>query len=277
MYGWPHWYFATDPMTIALWACAFFALACWLLSIVTDNYSWVDRLWSIAPALYALHFAAHARFGDVRLDLMAALAMLWGGRLTYNFARKGGYQRGGEDYRWPELRSRLSPAAFQLFNATFIAPLQNLLLLAIATPAYVAYQARGSSLGALDLIAAAAFFVFVVGETVADEQQWRFQNEKRHRIERGQPVDLPFLATGLFRYSRHPNFFCEQAIWWSFYVFAVSASGVWIGWSILGALSLTLLFQGSTRLTEELTLRKYPTYADYQRRTSRLLPLPPRG
>ena len=102
------WYFAHDPMTIALWACASFALACWLLSILTGNYSWVDRLWSIAPPLYAFHFAAHAGFTDVRLDLMASLTIVWGGRLTYNFARKGGYRRGGEDYRWPELRSRVS-------------------------------------------------------------------------------------------------------------------------------------------------------------------------
>ena len=72
-------------------ACAALAAACWLLSVVTRNYSWVDRLWSIAPPLYVGWFAAQAGFADARLDLMTALSALWGARLTYNFARKGGY------------------------------------------------------------------------------------------------------------------------------------------------------------------------------------------
>ena len=84
------------------------------------------------------------------------------------------------------------------------------------------------------------------------------------------------MPSGLFRYSRHPNFFCEQGMWWSFYLFGVAATGRWLDWSIAGAVLLTLLFQGSTAITEQITLGKYPAYADYRRRTSRLLPRPPR-
>jgi len=102
-----HWYADTDPMTTALVACGLLAACCWVASIASGNYSQVDRLWSILPAAYATHFAAHAGFGDARLDLMAALAVLWGARLTWNYARKGGYRRGSEDYRWPEVRRRL--------------------------------------------------------------------------------------------------------------------------------------------------------------------------
>ncbi|MFN8543784.1 MAG: DUF1295 domain-containing protein [Candidatus Binatia bacterium] len=265
-------YTASDPLVLALWACGVLAAACWLLSIVTGNYSQVDRLWSIAPVGYAVHFAAHARFVDARLDLMAALAMLWGLRLTYNFARKGGYRAGSEDYRWPELRRRLGPVRFQVLNATFIAPYQNLLLLLITLPAYAAWLARGTSLGALDAVAAVAFVMFLCGETVADEQQWRFQRTKRDRKTAGGPQ---FVTSGLFRFSRHPNFFCEQAMWWAFYGFSVAATGAWFGWSILGAVLLTLLFQGSTWFTEELTAQKYPAYRAYQRTTSRLLPWRP--
>jgi steroid 5-alpha reductase family enzyme len=269
-------YASTDPMTIALWACGVLAFGCWIVSLFTGNYSQVDRLWSIAPPLYAVHFAAHAGFSDARLNLMAFLVVAWGGRLTFNFARKGGYRRGGEDYRWPEVRREIGPVAFQLLNATFIAPLQNLLLLGLVAPCYVAYRMNGTPLGSLDWLAAAAFILFVVGEGVADEQQWRFQCWKQARKSSGRPVYEEFLTTGLFRYSRHPNFFCEQAIWWSFYLFAVAASGSWIGWTIAGPLVLTALFQGSTSLTERLTLRKYPSYAQYRQRTSRLVPLPPR-
>ncbi len=266
--------FAMSPLVSAIVLCAFFAVLCWAISIATGNYSQVDRFWSIAPPIYVGWFAAQARFADARLDLMLALAALWGARLTYNFARKGGYRRGSEDYRWPKLRERLGPARFQLFNATFIAPFQNALLLLIALPAWVALEHR-APLGRLDVAIAAAFVALLAGETIADEQQWRFQEAKRERRARGED-GAEFLTTGLFRWSRHPNFFCEQAMWWTFYLFSVSSGGDWLNPSLSGPVLLTLLFQGSTAFTERMSLAKYPAYAEYQRTTSRLWPWPPR-
>jgi steroid 5-alpha reductase family enzyme len=267
---------AANPFALALVAAALSAAFCWVASLVTGNYSQVDRLWSILPVLYVVHFAAHAGFGDPRLNLMAALALLWGARLTYNFARKGGYRRGGEDYRWPYLRERLGPIWFQALNATFVAPFQNILLLLLALPAYAAWQAR-TPFTFLDGLAAGLFLLFWLGEAIADEQQWRFQSAKAALVSRGAPVPAEFLTAGLFRYSRHPNFFCEQAMWWTFYLFSVAATGRWLNFSIAGAAILTGLFQGSTWITEQLALRKYPLYRDYQRVTSRLLPWSPRG
>jgi steroid 5-alpha reductase family enzyme len=268
-------YRTTDALALGLLACALLAVWCWVASVVTGNYSQVDRLWSILPVLYTLHFAVHGEFADVRLVLMTTLVVLWGTRLTYNFARKGGYRAGGEDYRWPVLQARLGPVRFQLLNATFVAPMQNLLLLLLAVPAYRAAGMGAHRLGPLDCVATLAFLAFLVGETVADQQQWRFQCDKLARGERGEAPGDGFLASGLFRYSRHPNFFCEQGMWWAFYLFAVSATGRWLDWSIAGATVLTLLFQGSTVLTEQIARGKYPAYADYQRRTSKLLPRPP--
>jgi len=269
-------YRTTDSLTTAFAACAVLAAWCWLASVVTRNYSQVDRLWSILPVLYVFHFAARSGFAHPRLVIMSVLVLLWGGRLTYNYARKGGYRPGGEDYRWPELQARLGPVGFQLLNLTFIAPFQNVLLLLLAVPAYIAARAPSRPLGVLDGVAAAAFLAFWIGEAVADEQQWRFQSDKQARRERGEDVGQGFLTHGLFRYSRHPNFFCEQGMWWAFYLFAVAASGRWLDWPIAGPAILTLLFQGSTRLTEELSLRKYPAYAEYRNVTSRLVPLPPK-
>lgn len=270
-------YWTTDPLLFALGISAALAALCWGLSIATDEYSWVDRLWSLAPVGYALHFAARAEFGDARLNLIAALVTLWGVRLTYNYARKGGYGRGGEDYRWAEVRERIGKVGFQAMNATFIAPFQNVLLLFIVVPAYVAYLQPHSPLGAIDFGAAAAFLVFFAFETIADEQQWRFQTEKSARKQRGDTPAEQFITTGLFRYSRHPNFFCEQAMWWSVYAFSVAAGAGLLNWSIAGALCLSALFQGSTWLTERISARKYPDYAEYQARTGRLFPRPPRS
>ena len=139
-------------------------------------------------------------------------------------------------------------------------------------PSYAAYRFVGTPLNALDYAAAIAFAGFLIGEAVADEQQWKFQTAKYAAIARGETPEAGFITTGLFRYSRHPNFLCEQAMWWTYYVFSIAAGAGWLNWTITGAVLLTLLFQASTNLTEKLSARKYPAYADYQRTTNRLMP-----
>ena len=261
----------TPDLLVSIQAALFFTTLCWLLSVTTGNFSQVDRLWSILPILYVAWFASRAGFHDARLNLLALLTALWGVRLTFNFARKGGYHWSSEDYRWPILRQRMGPWKFQLFNATFIAPCQNFILWTLALPAYVALRAR-APFSSLDAIAGSLYALALLGETIADEQQWKFQSDKQRRRARGEPVDKPFLDQGLFAYSRHPNFLCEQLIWWCAYLFAVSATGRFLNWGLPGPSLLTLLFLGSSRFTEELTLSRYPAYAAYQQRVPRQLP-----
>jgi steroid 5-alpha reductase family enzyme len=264
-----------SPLLVSVLACAALAALSWVTSLITGNCSQVDRLWSIAPPLYVVWFAAEAAFRDPRLDVMAVLTVLWGARLTYNFARKGGYRAGSEDYRWPVLRKRLGPFGFQVFNAIFIALYQNVLLFLLALPAWAAFQGRARPFGPLDAFATVGFLLFFAGETIADQQQWIFQSDKHARKARNEAVTHEFLSVGLFAWSRHPNFFCEQAIWWMVFLFALAAGEGWIYGA--GALLLTLLFQGSTTFTEKISLEKYPAYAEYRRTTSRLMPWPPRG
>jgi steroid 5-alpha reductase family enzyme len=261
-------------VTVAAIACACIAGLCWLLSLVTREHSWVDRLWSILPIGYVAWFAYEAGFPP-RLVLVSVLVLAWGARLTLNFARKGGYAKGGEDYRWAELRTRMSRPAFEAFNVLFIAGFQNALLLAITLPAWRAAQHPASPLGPLDAIASFLFVVLLIGETIADEQQWRFQRDKHSRRARGEPIEREFVTTGLFSWSRHPNFFCEISMWWTLNLFALASGAPWLDPMWLGAIVLTALFHGSTTFTEELSLRKYPKYADYQKTTSRLIPWPP--
>jgi steroid 5-alpha reductase family enzyme len=83
-----------------------------------------------------------------------------------------------------------------------------------------------------------------------------------------------FLDQGLWSLSRHPNYFAEQNIWISFYLFSVAASGQWLNWSIAGCLLLLVLFQGSSEFSEEISSSKYPKYKEYQKRVRRFLPLP---
>jgi steroid 5-alpha reductase family enzyme len=249
-------------------ACAF----AWLASLVTGDTSWVDRSWSIVPVIYLWVFSSYAGLANARLDVMAAVVTVWGVRLTYNFARKGGYA-GVEDYRWAVLRSRMRPWQFQLFNFFFIVIYQNVILVLIALPAYTAYENRARTpYGALDALLAVIFFACLMGETAADQQQWDFQRRKRLEIDAGRVLEHQFLDTGLFRLSRHPNYFFELAQWWILFFMGAVAAGSLLQWTVLGAVLLTLLFLGSTRFTEKITLSRYPEYALYQRRTSSVIP-----
>ncbi|HEY1489359.1 MAG TPA: DUF1295 domain-containing protein [Micromonosporaceae bacterium] len=260
-----------NALVVCLWIFAAVCAAVWVTSLITYEHSWVDRIWSIIPIPYVAVFAGFAHFRDARLDLMLGLVVLWGARLTFNFARKGGYRPGGEDYRWQVLRERMPKWQFQLFNLFFITIYQNLLLLLICLPAYTAYRHRGS-FGLLDVLAALVFLAFLIGETVADQQQWNFHAWKRTEIAAGREPDPRFLQSGLFRFSRHPNFFFEQAQWWVVFCFGAIAAGSVLQPTVLGAVLLTLLFVGSTRFTESISKSKYPEYAEYQATTSAVIP-----
>lgn len=258
------------------------ALTCFVVSEITGNYSQVDKLWSIIPVVYVWYVAAQSGYSG-RILLMACLVTIWAMRLTYNFSRRGGYSwipwQGEEDYRWavlrqnPIFRSRLN---WSLFNLFFISLYQNALILLFTLPILAAWQGGDTPLNALDFLAAAAFLTFVITETLADQQQWEFQREKYRRIETATPLgpeyEHGFCARGLWSKVRHPNYASEQAIWISFYLFSVAATGRWLNWSLAGALLLMLLFLGSSDFSEKISAGKYPDYAAYQKRTPRFFP-----
>ncbi|MDQ0642427.1 DUF1295 domain-containing protein [Microbacterium murale] len=269
-----------DPLTLTILVAACASAACWLLSLFTRDTSWVDRAWSIVPVVYVWIFAVEALASGIdatRLVIMALLATAWGARLTFNFARKGGYT-GTEDYRWAILRGRMRPWQFQVFNLLFIIGFQMTLLVLITLPAHVALQ-HPAPFTAWDAVFTVLFLALLIGETIADQQQWNFHRRKAAGEASG------FLTAGLFRYSRHPNFFFEQAQWWVFYAIgatAAVASGIGIlggalNWTIIGPLLLTALFIGSTIFTESISASRYPEYTEYRRTTSMLVPLPPRA
>jgi len=258
-------------IVVALIACAF----CFIASLISGDNSWVDRLWSILPVVYAWIFAASAGLANPRLDVMAALVTLWGARLTYNFARKGGYT-GTEDYRWAILRGRMKPWQFGVFNLFFIVLYQNAILVLITLPAVTVLNNPTRPLGLLDVLAGLLFLALLAGETIADQQQWNFHAWKQREADAGRQPQPRFLQTGLWRLSRHPNFFFEQAQWWTLFLFGAIAAGSLLQWTALGAVLLTLLFVGSTVFTESITRSKYPEYADYQATTSPIVPWFPR-
>ena len=255
-----------SPLSVSLGIAVAVTAACWLASVVTREYSWVDRIWSIVPVVYLWVFAAGAH--DARVTLMALLVTAWGARLTFNFARRGGYAPGGEDYRWQVLRGRLPGWRFQLLNLVFIAIVQNAILLAITLPAWTARRSH-RPLGPADVVAALVFVALLAGETVADQQRWQF-----HRS--GRAAGGAVLRTGLFRVSRHPNYVCEVGQWWVVFAFGAIAAGTVLLPTVAGAVLLTLLFVPSTLFTEQISAARHPEFEEYRRSTPMFVGLPRR-
>ncbi len=260
-------------------ACS--AAFCFIVGEATGNNSQMDKLWSLLPIAYTWVIAVKGGM-SVRLVVMAVLATIWGIRLTVNFARKGAYKlkfwEGVEDYRWAIVRSGpffQKRWRWTLFDLGFISIYQNALVLMTTFPALVAMRST-KPFGWFDIVAAVLMLGFIVVETVADEQQWRFQTRKWAMINEGKKLeDLPapynkgFNTTGLWGRSRHPNYFSEQAIWVCFYLFSIGAGIGIVNWSVIGALLLMVLFQGSSSLAEEISGGKYPEYEDYCKKVPR--------
>lgn len=257
------------------------ALTCFIVSEITRNYSQVDKLWSLVPLAYG--WITVAAYPSPRIILMAALVTIWGLRLSYNFYRKGGYSiipwYGEEDYRWQILRDTSAlngRLRFGVFNLLFISFYQNLLILLFSTPLLMAALYNDTPLGGTDLIAASLMLLFIITETIADNQQYRFQNAKR-RIEPSQELYAEslrkgFLTEGMWKHVRHPNFASEQAIWISFYLFSVTSSGKWINFTLIGPVLLVILFIGSSAMTEKISSGKYPGYSTYQKEVPKFIP-----
>ena len=272
-----------ESQTSLIWSVGktYFILAtlCFLVSVATKNYSQVDKLWSIAPIAYAWQIA-YLTSWEPRMVLIAVLISVWGARLTFNFARRGGYSwkfwTGEEDYRWAVLRAKpefQAPWKWFLFNLFFISYYQMGLVLLIVFP-----MIKASSGGELfwgDYLLAGLVLFFVVIEFIADQQQFDFQKEKYRRIENQEELGEyahGFVRTGLWSVVRHPNYASEQSIWIVIYFFSVTAGGLFINWSIAGAILLVLLFIGSSNFSEEISESKYPDYKEYKKRVPRFIP-----
>ncbi len=261
---------------------------CFIAGELTRNNSQMDKLWSILPIVYAWIVVAKSGMNP-RLIVMAVLITLWGVRLTLNFAKKGAYSikfwSGEEDYRWivlredPKLNKRWKWVLFDLF---FISIYQNALVLAITLPLLAAMEST-VAFNIFDVIVATLLLGFIILETIADQQQMTFQTKKYELMKHGAKLeDLPhpynkgFNTQGLWGVSRHPNYFSEQSIWVVLYLFVISAgvsTYVIFNWTLFGSMFLILLFIGSSKFSEGISLKKYPKYEDYINKVSKYVPL----
>ena len=282
------WFLGTHPNDLQIsllrqtsWIVAGVIAYTFIVGQITRNNSQVDKLWSIVPAVYAWYMTWKGGW-DHRMVLMSVLATLWAIRLSYNFARRGGYSwkfwEGEEDYRWEVLRKKpgfSNPIVWMIFNLLFICFYQNALIFLFTVPILGSLHESAAPLGIWDYVLTAIFLGLLVMETVADQQQWNYQKEKYRRMHAGEdmgPYADGFVSTGLWSKMRHPNYTAEQSIWVVFYLFSVAATGEWLNWTVAGCVLLIILFQGSANFSEGLSAEKYPNYAEYMKKVGRFLP-----
>jgi steroid 5-alpha reductase family enzyme len=255
-FDYPVWLSALPVLAIA-------ATLTWLLSLPLRNVAIVDSLWSL------MFFAAGVIYGlgsDPRAPRLAFelwLVAIWAARLSfYITARNIGK---GEDHRYQEIRARNQPGfAFKSLYLVFW--LQALLAWIISLPLLGAY-ASNAPIGGLDYAGVLLWLAGMIFESVGDWQLARF---KRDPANAGKVMDR-----GLWRYTRHPNYFGEFCVWWGFYLIALSA-GAW--WAIPGPALMTFMLlrvSGVTLLEKDIGNRR-PQYADYVLKTNAFFPGPPR-
>jgi steroid 5-alpha reductase family enzyme len=246
-----------DALPVLLAAAA----VTWVVSVVKRNVTIVDTLWSLLFVIAAVVYAGSVAAPGPRAWLVLALVSVWGVRLAGYLAwRNRGHE---EDRRYQAIRRRNEPN-FALKSLWLIFGFQAVLAWVISLPLAGAI-AGAAPLGALDALGIVLWGVGVFFEAAGDWQLARF---KRDPANAGRVMDR-----GLWRYTRHPNYFGDFCVWWGFYLIALSA-GAW--WTIVGPLimSFLLLRFSGVRLLERDIGERRPAYAEYVRRTNAFFPGP---
>jgi steroid 5-alpha reductase family enzyme len=238
----------------------------WLLSLVKRDASIVDVWWGPGFAAIAwLAFALGAGGDPARRVLSLALVSIWGLRLGgYLLWRNWGEP---EDARYAAMRRRQG-ARFARQSLVTIFGLQGTLMWLVSLPVQVVQVSSGGGLGGLDALGVAVFAVGLTFEAVGDAQLARFRADPANA---GQVMDR-----GLWRYTRHPNYFGDFCVWWGLFAIALATpAGPWTLVSPV-VMSVLLLRVSGVTLLERSIGRRRPAYADYAARTSAFFPRPPR-
>jgi len=255
------------PIALAgLASIAALALGAWVASLVRRDASLVDRVWSLMIAGPALVYAAHTAWSSPRALAVLALVLAWGLRLAaYITWRNWGH---GEDRRYRQIRERHQPH-FGLRSLYLVFALQTGLAWIVSAPTLAAL-AGGRAFGALDVAGIAAALAGFLFEAIGDAQMAAFKADASNA---GQVMDR-----GLWRYTRHPNYFGEALFWWGLWLVALGAGGAAAIWTVLSPLLMTLLLlkvSGVAMLERDIGERR-PAYRDYIARTNAFVPGPPR-
>ena len=251
--------FNLDTWLLGLWATLGFAVLGWLVSLIKRDVSIVDSMWSVMFLIALLCYTIVEDLPGPRTGIVLILVSLWALRLAVHITWRNWGE--DEDYRYQNIRKRNSPN-FQFKSLYIVFGLQAVLAWIISLPLLAAISGD-NPLGPLDALGAALWLTGFIFESVGDFQLARFRKKSKNKAK--------VLDTGLWKLTRHPNYFGDFCVWWGLYLFALSA-GAW--WSIISPLLMTILLMrvsGVALLEKDITNRR-PEYAEYIARTNAFFP-----
>lgn len=235
------------------------ATLAWIVSVFKRDVSIVDGIWAMMFLAAAMVYANGAEAYAGRTTLILVLVGLWALRLSGHIIHRSWGEI--EDRRYREIRRKYEPH-FALTSLGIIFWFQAGLAWIVSMPLWPGLTVPVEA-GAFDVLAVTVWVIGMVFEGVGD---WQLSRFKADPANHGRVMDR-----GLWRYTRHPNYFGECLVWWGFYLFAVSA-GAW--WTIAGPLLITymlLKFSGVT-LMEQTIVERRPAYREYIARVNAFVP-----
>ncbi len=258
-----NWPLLTSHLGITLAIIITYVTAWFIVALIRKRNDLADIAWGLGIATVGATALILAGIEHLRLALAALLVLLWGSRLSYHiFKRVRAHTE--EDYRYAQWRKEWRYFRFRSYLQVFL--LQGVLMIVVGYPLVHMSASANTPLSLLDGVAGATWLFGFVFETVGDRQLVRFI--------KSNPQPGAVLDSGLWRYTRHPNYFGEVTQWWGIWIFALATPWGWM--AVIGPLTITLLIikvSGVPLL--EARLMQNPAYREYARRTSMLVPLPP--
>ena len=256
---------SSTAMSTAALAITVLMIVTWVISLVLKNASIVDVAWGIGFVAVAWMVAARVDGNVDRQFLIVAMTTLWGVRLAvYLFIRNRG---AGEDHRYRAMRKRWG-SRFPLVSLGTVFVLQGVLMWIVSLPVQLGQVQESPDVGVLAWLGVAVWAVGLFFEAVGDAQLAQFREDPANE---GLVMDR-----GLWKYTRHPNYFGDACVWWGI---ALVAAETTVGrWGLIGAVVMTVLLRkvSGVTLLEKSLVKRRAGYEEYIARTSPFLPRPPK-
>ncbi|MEQ8205137.1 MAG: DUF1295 domain-containing protein [Woeseia sp.] len=252
-----------SPLLLALAVILSISVAAWVVSLILNDVSFVDSLWSLFFLAAATVYLSQATASGPAGILAFVLLVIWSLRLALHIAVRNWGEP--EDARYQAIRANNEPN-FRFKSLYIVFGLQGVLAFTISFPLLFAVSS-GAGIGGLQWAAAALWLIGFIFEAGGD---WQLMQFRKRRSSESAVLD-----SGLWRYTRHPNYFGDTCVWWSYWLFAVAAGG-W--WTVFAPLLMTLLILkvSGVSLLEKTIGNRRPEYASYVARTSAFFPWPPK-
>ena len=258
----------TMAFVVAFVAAAVILSLVFLYAKWRGRYDVIDAAWGLTfVVIAAVTYIGLQHSGLLQLLLLVLIA-IWGIRLTLHIYRR--YRRSREeDHRYTQLRKdyakKKGGVAWNMYTKVYL--VQAVLAVIVSTPVIIVMGSKSADIGVLAIVGTVVWVIGFFFEAVGDYQLGQFVANPANKGK--------LMTTGLWRYTRHPNYFGELTQWWGIYIIALSVQFGWAG--LIGPLVITwlLVFISGVPLTER-HFRGRPGWDEYRRSTSKLLPMLPK-